>query len=222
MLAKTALFIHRSVGRNLLHDGRVRELLKAAKAPLILDDYDQNIDVLTTESGRTKLGLNFPGGDTRPQDYAAIFSAQRAESSAPILELALSYDRIVIKSCYPNSHITSDEQLEAVKGHYQSIARFFADHATKQLIIVTSPPLVPLKTNPAAARRARILATWLADSKLGQNVSVFNLFDQLAAPESEPGANLLRRPYRRWLPLDSHPNARASREVAPRFVKRLG
>jgi hypothetical protein len=40
----------------------------------------------------------------------------------------------------------------------------------------------------------------------------------LAAPEPEPQVNMLRREYRRWLPLDSHPNAKASQAVAPKFV----
>jgi hypothetical protein len=148
---KRVLFIHRSVGRNLLHDGRVRELL-GANATVSLDDYDQNIDVLASGNTRQKLGLIFPGNDTKPQDYAAIFSTVISNAHAPILKLALDYDVIVIKSCYPNSHIVSDAQLEEIKGHYQSIADYFAKLPTKQLIILTSPPLVPFKTNASAGR----------------------------------------------------------------------
>jgi hypothetical protein len=137
---------------------------------------------------------------------------------APIRKLALGYDAIAIKSCYPNSHIISDEHLEEIKSYYQSIARYFATQPTKQLVILTSPPLVPLKTNAAAAQRARVLATWLATTNFGKNVTVFNLFDLLAAPQTDSQANMLRREYRRWLPVDSHPNARASRAIAPEFV----
>ena len=79
---------------------------------------------------------------------------------------------------------------------------------------MTSPPLAPLMTNPRRARRARMLATWLATTDLGPAVSVFNLYDELA----DPKRNWLRRAYRRSLPVDSHPNARASRTIAPLFV----
>ncbi|MDB5165074.1 MAG: hypothetical protein JWL89_700 [Candidatus Saccharibacteria bacterium] len=211
-----ALFVHRSVGHNLIADGGVYELVKAADPQLELNDYDQNTDTLTDSQGQQKqLGFIFPDGNTKPEDYAQIFSDQVESAYRPILDLAMGYDTIVIKSCYPNSNIKTDEELEAVKSYYQAIAAFFKSRSSKQLLILTSPPLTPLMTNQKAAARARQLATWLASIDLGDNVRVFNLFDLLAAPEGERQANRLRKNYRRWLPVDSHPNPKASQEIAP-------
>ncbi len=219
---KTVLFIHRSVGHNLIHDGSVYDLLKRRKTPFTFNDYDQNTDTLTDADGQQQApGFTFPGGNTRPADYAEIFSEEVAPHYQPIQDKALAHDIIIIKSCYPNSNIASDNELAAIKDHYQSIAAFFALRKDKQLIILTSPPLVPLLTKKGHADRARQLATWLQNETLATNVSVFNFFDLLAAPDQGRGANMLRRTYRRWLPVDSHPNAKASREIAPKFIDYL-
>jgi len=212
---KTVLFIHRSVGYYLIRDGGVRKLIANTKPPFVFDDYFQNFDILTDSKGReAKQGFTFPGGDTKPEGYAQIFSNDVAPTYKSIRDLALKYDVIVIKSCYPNSNIKNDEQLEAIKKHYISIAEFFNQYPNKQLITLTSPALTPLMTNPNRAKRARKLANWLANADLGNNVSAFNFFDLLAAPKT----NWLRRSYRRKLPVDSHPNTRADREIAPLFV----
>jgi len=216
---KQVLFIHRSVGQNLLRDGHVYELIEQAGQPFALSDYNHNNDTLTDSAGKqTKLGFHFPGDNTHPEDFAALFSENVAPEHQPILDMAMGYDVIVLKSCYPNSNIKSDEQLKVVQQAYQSIAEFFGRRPDKQLIILTSPPLIPFLTKPAAASRARQLTNWLAGENLGPNVHVFNFFDLLAAPEGEKQANMLRRSYRRWLPFDSHPNAKASKLIAPQFI----
>jgi hypothetical protein len=215
---KSVLFIHRSVGSYLLRDGSVRKLLADRKPDFALDDYFQNLDVLTDSKGKkTKSGFTFPGGDTKPEDYARIFTNNVPSEYKPIRDRALKYDAVVIKSCYPNNDIKNDRQLETIKRHYISIASFFKKYTDKQLIILTSPPLTPLMTNPNRARRARQLADWLCGTDLGSNVSVFNFYDLLA----DPKANWLRRAYRRKLPVDSHPNSRADQEIAPKFINFL-
>jgi hypothetical protein len=213
------LFIHRSVGDNLIRYGHLRELIVQANQPFEFSDYNQNTDTLTDSSGvQTKPGFRFPGNDTKPEDFAAIFNDNTEAQYIPILDEAFHYDLILLKSCYPNSNIQSGKQLQQIKGYYESVANFFAKYPQKQLVIMTSPPLVPLRTKWAAATLARQLATWLSKVELPDNVRVFNLFDLLAAPEGEKQANMLRREYRRWMPFDSHPNNKASKSVAHLLV----
>lgn len=216
---KNVLFIHRSVGHNLIEDGGMYELVSKASPMFSFTDYDHNLGVLTVASGKKQtLNYVFPGGDTKPFDYAQLFSHDVPSEYAPIRDEFLHYDVIVIKSCYPNSNLRSDNELESVKASYASITDFFAQLPSKQLVIMTSPPLVPIRTTKSAATRARALSNWLTHTTFATNISVFNFFDLLATEENKPGANRLKREYRRWLPVDSHPNKRASQEIAPLFV----
>ncbi len=211
-----AIFVHRSVGHNLIEDGGMYSLSK--NHGYELNDYDHNSYELSDGKSTKKLNIVFEGDDTHPEHYAKLFSEDGRKSQKEALDLILDSDVIMIKSCYPNSHIKTDDELEAIKENYRSIAHFFEAMPDKKLIILTSPPLLPLRTNQKAACRARKLATWLSETKLGANTSVFNFFDLLAEPESSRKPNVLRKKYRRLLPVDSHPNPQASKEIAPLLV----
>jgi hypothetical protein len=64
-----ALFIHRSVGRNLIEQGQLRDLL--ALKGVTLHDYDNNSDTLTQANGRTsKTTLKIPGNNTNPDNLS--------------------------------------------------------------------------------------------------------------------------------------------------------
>lgn len=209
---KSLLFIHRSVGRNLITDGDLRTQLHHYYN---FSDYDQNYDTLTlSDKSQKQCEFNFPEDDTKPKSYAKIFSINANEEEAAIRDFILKHDIIAIKSCYANSNIKSAKELEDTKQSYKSIANFFNNHSNKRLIILTSPPLSPIMTNAKNAERARSLSNWLASTDLSKNVSVFNFFDLLADSDS----NRLKREYRRLMPFDSHPNSRASAEVASLFV----
>lgn len=217
---RSILFIHRSVGQNLIDDGGLRHLFQAS-ADIQFHDYNQNTDRLTDSRGiKSQIGFNFPGEDTKPADYARIFVEDVEPEFKAIRDQILEYDIVAIKSCYPNSNIKGDEQLETIRGPYATIGQYFDTH-NKSLAILTSPPLVPLMTNAANARRARQLYNWLSSTDLGPQVHVFDLFDRLAEREGRPQANTLKRGYRRWLPFDSHPNVLASKEIAPELSKFL-
>lgn len=217
---KSVIFFHRSVGHNLIRDGNLYELIDKT-GRFTFSDYDQNTDTLSGPHDQSKPGFIFPGGDTKPESYTVIFPQTTLEQYQPIQELALQHDVIIIKSCYPNSNITSNAELSVIKQHYQTIADFFVAHPHKMLVILTSPPLRPLMTKPDRAVRARSLATWLATTNFGSNVTVFDFFDHLAAPQNNPQPNVLKKRYRRWLPFDSHPNANASQQIAPELVEFL-
>lgn len=188
--------------------------MRTAGAPFALTDFNQNTGVLRNSQGTRKTFWKFPGNDTKPADYAELFSFEKQQGNDPTLTEIMQHDIIVIKSCYPNSNIKDQTQLEEMQKNYQSILSFFNVQPTKKLVILTSPPLIPLKTNPGNAARARLLANWLSSNKLANNIFVFNLFDELA----DKTANTLRKEYRRRLPWDAHPNTKASQAVAPKLV----
>ena len=212
------LFIHRSVGRNLIADGHIYRLVREAGASFNLSDYDQNTHLLQNAQGTRQINWKLPGNNTKPSDFAELFSFEKQQANDPTLLEILQYNIVIIKSCYPNSNLKSKEELALVQAAYQKIANFFEVQKSKKLIILTTPPLIPFKTNSENAARARQLATWLAGGTLARNVYVFDLFDQLAAAPNEKEAHMLRKEFRRWLPFDAHPNAKASEIIAPKFV----
>ncbi len=201
------LFIHRSVGQHLIRRGDLRSRLAARG--IELDDYNNNNDSLTSSNGSITHGaIKIPGNNTNPSDLAAYFKDWP--------DLLDRYDAIMIKSCYPNSHISSDAQLETVKGQYRAIFQACKRHK-KPLIVLTTPPLRPLSTNPDEAKRANALAAWLM-AGAGEGVQVFDLHTRLSESAGRH-AGTLRRRYRYWMmPWDNHPNATADRDIAPELV----
>lgn len=217
-MAKKVLFIHRSVGNLLIHNGHVYDLLKPYAKRILFSDYDHNYGILATANGQKKLGYVFPGKNTNPADLAELFSKPNVKTQK-ILDWIAGYDVVILKSCYPNSNIQGDEELAKIKGYYKQIVNYF-QNTNIQLGILTSPPLRPFATKPASAKRARDLANWLSGSDFGDKVKVFNFFDLLAEKEGQRNANMLRQAYRHKIAFfDSHPNKAANISIAPKFVE---
>jgi len=201
------LFIHRSVGHHLLEQGRLRDHLDAE---VQLDDYDNNLGILTRSDGTTATdGISMPGNNTNPDNLAAFF-----QQWPSVLD---SYDTIMIKSCYPNSHIKNEEQLEEIKVLYRAIFDAFATHQ-KQLIVLTTPPLRPLLTNQKEAKLASELAYWLVASAAKEGVRVSDLHHTYAETTGRH-QGMLKREYRRLLPWDTHPNRTAHAAIAPQLAR---
>ena len=134
---KTVLFIHRSVGRHLIEQGHLRELFK--DKAIRFDDYDNNSGTLTRGDGTTANDvISMPGNNTNPDNLAEFFRGWP--------EILDGYDLIMVKSCYPNSHIKDEAQLDKIKASYSSIIKSFNDH-NKRLLVLTSP-LRPLDQGP--------------------------------------------------------------------------
>jgi hypothetical protein len=197
------LFIHRSVGAHLIRYGDLRAKLNAQD--IQFDDYDNNLGTLTHDSGTTdSSAISISGNNTNPDNLEAFFSQWNN-----ILD---DYDLVMIKSCYPNSHIKSDKQLEKVKRQYQRIIKAFIDHK-KQLLILTTPPLRPFMTNKAEAQRANKLAAWLM-SQAKDNIHVFDFRKLLVNDQG-----MLKASYRhRFMPWDNHPKAKAHIAIAPQII----
>ncbi len=216
---RTILFIHRSVGRNLLRDGQLRQLLAQAPATsdIQLDDYDGNTGLITAgHPGTPPRRLILPGRNTNPDNLLRFFTGELPAELAKVR----SYQTIIVKSCYPNSAITSDQALANIQETYRQLAKTFAARPQQQLIIMTSPPLRPERTNQQQAGRAHHLADWLMRGQWGPNVAVFDLHS-LLAESTNPHAGMLAAPYRRLWPWDNHPNPLASRTAAEALAKLL-
>jgi hypothetical protein len=213
------IFLHHSTGYNLIEQGGVREGL--TEAGYDFWDHDYNWEGLRRPDGtRTGYSYNIPDDNTDPDGLARIF-AQRAYG-LPLNAFSglLQHEVIVFKSCFPVSHITSDEQLERYKSYYLAMRDVTDQHRGRIFIVVTPPPLNPAETDAKAAARARAFANWLkSDEYLDRhlNVFTFDFFNYLAEDDpTSPDYNMLRQEYREST--DSHPNHLANEIIGPLFV----
>ncbi len=213
------IFLHHSVGANLVEQGGVRDRLTAAGFSFW--DQGYNDLGLRDPAGRS-VGYSYrvPGDNTDIDGLAAIFAQPRYPLPVNTLSALLQYEVIVLKSCFPNSDIVTDAQLEKDKADYRSMQATMAQYPGKLFIIVTQPPLNPAATSSGAASRARALATWLASDQFlanHSNIRTFDLFDYLAeADPQRPDFNMLRESYRDGI--DSHPNRQANETIGPVFA----
>ncbi|MBP9820760.1 hypothetical protein KBC85_01320 [Candidatus Saccharibacteria bacterium] len=206
------LFIHRSVGENLINDGKIYQNF-ISNSNIDFNDYNVNTKILRNKYDSKKLLLDFPNNNTTPKDYSELFNNTNYQNT---IDYILSFNTVIIKSCYPNSNIKTNQELIKIKDYYTKITSYYSNLPNK-LIIVTSPPLVPFKTNSQNAKRAKELSNWLTNSNFGGNISTFNLFNLLAEKDGK-NTNMLKKQYRRLLPFDSHPNKIANQKISPMFI----
>ncbi len=244
------LFLHHSVGANLIDQGNVRALFAAEGYDFW--DHGYNVEGLRDPKGdRVEPGFDILNDNTDPDGFAAIFAQPVHNPPDNTLSYALAYDVIVFKSCFPNSDIAGDEQLSKFKAIYLGIRSTMDRYPDRLFVVITSPPLSPAATRPENAARARVLANWLRSDEYLRghpNVVTFDLFDALA-----DGSNTLRAEYlepaypidftslgkvpssalnvfrtvramvfgRPTYSADSHPNLTANRKVGPLFVQSI-
>jgi hypothetical protein len=213
------IFLHHSVGYNLIDQGNVREML--ANNGYNFFDHDYNQPGLRGPDG-AYLGYsyNVPGDNTDPDGLVKIFS--QSEFGAPLNTFGglLQHEVIAFKSCFPASDIVNDEQLEQRKAWYLDMRDVMDRHPDKLFVVVTQPPLNPAETKPEIAARARTFANWLRSEEYLQghpNVFTFDLFGYLAEDNpASPDSNMLRAAYREGE--DSHPNQVANQAIGPLFA----
>jgi hypothetical protein len=200
------IFLHHSVGSNLIDDGNLRGLL--TERGYAFYDQGYNEQGLTLPDGEPSgYGYAIPDDNTDPDGLAAIFSEtvdarSVAETGAPVNTVSglMRHDVIMFKSCFPVNGIASDAQLEAYKRYYRTIRSFADEHDDHLFIALSPPPLEPSSTNPSEAARARAFADWLTSSEFtghGHSLVVIDLFDLLAEFDtSRADHNMLRADYR--------------------------
>jgi hypothetical protein len=215
------IFLHHSTGRALIAEGDVRPLF--TELGYQFWDHGYNHEGLVRPDGTpTGSSYRIPGnrgqGNTDVDGLAALFSQPVSEPPRNAFSRLLQHEVIVIKSCFPNSAIQSDDMQEQFRTWYLLLRSAMDQHPEHVFVIVTSPPLHPLATNADEARRARAVADWLKSNAYldgHPNVFVFDFFDLLA----NPSANTLRPEYQLDPDQgDSHPNLLANRTIGPLFV----
>lgn len=210
------VFLHHSVGADLIENGNVRQGLSDLGYEFF--DHGYNDDGLVLADG-TWTGSDFdvPDDNTDPDGFADIFAQPLHDPADNTFSYLMQYDVIAFKSCYPASNIDSDDQLADYKSYYLSIRDRMDEYPDKISIVFTPPPEVAGGTDAEAAARARAFSDWLASDEYlsgHPNVFTFDFFDLLA----DASTNMLRSDYQ-VDDEDGHPNELAGRTIGPLFVE---
>jgi hypothetical protein len=217
---RNVVFLHHSVGTNLIEQGGVRELFTSAGYQFW--DQGYNWQQLRDPDGRTTgYAYTVPDDNTDPDGLAHVFSQPAYGLPLNTLSGLLQHEVILYKSCFPASAIGTDDDLEKSKADYRHMLGTIDQQPDKLFILLTQPPLIPRETSPAQAARARALAGWLMSEEFRQgraNLVTFDLFGLLAEGDAAaPDYNMLRAAYR--TDVDSHPTEVANRAIAPQLVQ---
>lgn len=232
---KKILFIHHSTGALLLFFGRIRKLLREKNPNIELWDHGYNLyspkflapifgpitfkTGLSDENGKiTGIDFDINISNNSPKEYSEIFSRKPDDYT---LKNILSFDVIIFKNCFPTSKIENKEKLEQYKKYYSQIMKNISNYKNK-FIIFTPPPLRTETTKPEWADNARSLTAFMnEEAKKYSNISILDFFDLLTDKEGN-NKNMLKREYCNiFIPVDSHPNIRANREVGKILVDYL-
>ena len=228
------LFIHCSTGGLLIKFGNLRKLLKEKAPNIELWDHGYNLyqskllsEILGQITFRTGLsdgkgkmtGRDFQIfiSNNSPKEYAEIFSRKSTDFT---LKNILEFNVVIFKNCFPTTKIETKKKLKEYKKYYSQIMKNISGYKNK-FVVFTSPPLRRETTKPKWAENARNLADFIKKRiKKYKNITVFDFFDLLADKEGK-NKNTLKREFCSFIPIDSHPNIRANREVGKRFVELL-
>lgn len=210
------VFLHHSVGENLITQTDLRKQLTGAG--LDLWDHDYNYYGLNDLNGNP-TGYNYwiPDDNTDPDGLAKLFSQKVYGLPVNGISGLMQHEVIVFKSCFTGNAVMDDAQLEAQMGYYETMHAFIAQHPEKLFILLTTPPLNSAEADSAMAARNRRMADWLLSEDYQRglaNLYVFDLYGQLADNDpNSPDYSTLRAEYREGS--DNHPNLKANQVVAP-------
>lgn len=225
------LFVHHSTGGLLIFFGRLRKLLKEKAPNIEFWDHGYNLyspKILSYLFGPImfRTGLSDGNGkmtgkdfnviisNNSPKEYAEIFSRDPDDFT---LKNILSFDAVIFKNCFSASKIETREKLEEYKRYYSKIMKSISKYKNK-FIVFTPPPLRYEMTKPEWADNARSLANFInEEAKKYLNISSFDFFNLLTDKEGK-NKDMLKREYCSFIPVDSHPNIRANREIGKIFI----
>ena len=215
------IFLHHSVGKNILYEGGLKDSLEEAGILVKGSTYGDEI------GEETDLRHWLPKFE---QDMDGILSFKAHPNM--YYDNGTANDIVMFKSCFPNSHVgegtgpgdATDRKrtIANYKAVFEGLKNEMAKNKDRLFIYLTAPPLVPEGTTAEHAARAREFNVWLIEDFLPRysketglnNFVVFDLFDFLAGED-----NFLKKEYRRERSGDAHPNAVANKAVAARFME---
>lgn len=213
------VFLHLSVGANLILEGNVRGLLSQTGYTFWDQGYNE-WGMVNPDGTSTGYHYRVPSNNTSPDGLANIFSQHLYSLPINTFSALMQHEVLIFKSCYPASDISSDEKLEQYKNWYRQIREITDQYPEHVFIFLTAPPLNPAATNLDIAARARVFNNWIKSDEFLQghtNIYVFDFFDLLAESDpTSPEYNMLRTEYREGI--DSHPNKQANEMIGPLFV----
>ncbi len=264
------IFIHHSTGENWLNDsdGGLGIALRDNNYFVSDTNYGWGPDSI---GDRTDIGHWydwFVGADAAT--YTAALYAEYDQNSS-YSRLATDpggpNEIVMFKSCFPNSHIggnpgdpptVGDNPLRGeaydseyhtvanIKGIYNDLLTYFANHQEKLFVVITAPPLRGSDTDAARAANARAVNNWLVNDWLDgyphDNVAVFDFYNVLTSNGGNANTNDLGAEtgnHHRWwnsavqhiqtvannytsYPTgDSHPSAAGNQKAAAEFVPLL-
>jgi len=218
---RNIIFLHHSVGGNLIAEGNVRDLLNDLGYQFWDHGYNST-GLLRPDGSPANASYRIPGnrgrGDTDVEALAALFAQPVNSPPQNAFSRLLQHEVVVSKSCFPNSALKNNEMEIRFKNSYLAIRETVDQHPERLFILVTTPPLHPLATNSGEATRARAIAAWLASDEFSgdrANLAIFDLFNELV----DPNTNMLRPAYQiDPNKPDSHPNQLANEIIGPRFA----
>ena len=218
------IFIHRSVGANLVRYGGARELLEQynKERGTNLTFWDHGYSSLT-DGKRPFTPYGIINHNTNPDGYFDLFTQPINDPpDNAFSRIMANHEVIVFKSCFTAARIWNEKVLFDYKRWYLAIRDAIDKHPEKLFIAVTPPPLAKAHTPPEMADRVRRFSQWLKSDEFVKghpNLCVMDLWELLAeqSPKS-PYYNCLKGEYGGDAS-DSHPNQAANKIIAPLFVK---
>jgi hypothetical protein len=198
------LFIHRSVGQNMLEDSKLRYKLHDIQ----LSSINANKCRFTDSEGFIE-DSPFPikEGKTNPEDLAEFF--ENAESAGYESDLN-EFDCIILKSCYSANSLKTDKSMESQIEAYRKIKHYVQNHPEQNFIICTTPPRTQICTTSKSVKRAKAVRQWIFDHfQTRPNSEVLDVFGILANQRG-----VLDKKYRRFAFYDQHPNREGSHAIA--------
>lgn len=216
-----ALFYHQSVGYGILEYGGLRTQL-----------YNQTQNIKLWDHYYNYVGLSDADGVLQGRDYGYealdIFNSGPYPAGlhrfwvenewASAKDSVLTYDLIIMKSCYRNADILSDTERDQIITRYEEIIDEMHNYPDKKFILMGFPPKPERSTTASNALRSRQVMNYLETAD-GGNVLFYNLFDLLAYPTT----NFLKAEYTSG---DNHPNTfgfqTAAIDFAPVIVSFAG
>ncbi len=224
-------FLHHSTGDGFVTQGNMRGYIKRYNSShsTVFEfwDHGYNGDGLRDPAGKFPgICYNIPDDNTDPGGLWKLWRGKDSVSVKSRTIILNNHEVIAFKSCFPNSAIPDQATLNQYKRWYTDMRKFFDTRKDRVFMVMSTPPLHRLATNPTEATNARAFANWLkSDAYLKGHVNIvcFNVFDLLAAPDDGSAtANMLRYDYEGdHNSDDSHPNATANRKVGPLLSQAL-